>query len=107
MPRGSSPGERRGGRQKGAPNKKTKALRAAVEASGSTPLQVMLSNMRFHEHRAALARRRKDEAGEIASRAAAEESANRAAPYTHSRLTAVQMSGGLTMTHEQALEKLK
>jgi hypothetical protein len=44
--RGSKPGERRGGRVKGVPNKKTAAVLAAVEASGETPLQYMLRVMR-------------------------------------------------------------
>src|SRR5215471_17808437 len=48
--RGSRPGERRGGREKGTPNKRTAALRAALltefERSGGTPLDVMLAVMR-------------------------------------------------------------
>src|SRR5215471_4059104 len=35
MPRGSQPGERRGGRQKGSPNKRTAALRARLAATDS------------------------------------------------------------------------
>src|SRR5262249_35575046 len=35
MPRGSQPGERRGGRQKGTPNKRTAALRACLVATDS------------------------------------------------------------------------
>ena len=43
-------GRKTGGRQKGSLNKKTQALQAKVEASGLTPLDVMLDNMRFaHE----------------------------------------------------------
>ena len=50
MPRGSKPGERRGGRQRGTPNK-TKVLKDAVIAaagvsSGSSPLDFMLRLMR-------------------------------------------------------------
>src|SRR6516162_7220068 len=48
--RGSRPGERHGGREKGTPNKRTAALRAALlaefELSGGTPLDVMLTVMR-------------------------------------------------------------
>lgn len=44
--RGSKPGERRGGRQKGTPNKATAAREAAVKASGLTPLEYMLKIMR-------------------------------------------------------------
>ena len=35
--RGSAPGERRGGRKKGVPNKKTAAVIEAVESSGIKP----------------------------------------------------------------------
>ena len=50
MPRGSKPGERRGGRQKGTPNKstvlKTAALSAASADPTTTPLQFLLGVMR-------------------------------------------------------------
>jgi hypothetical protein len=115
MPRGGARpgtgGRRPGsGRKPGTPNKATIARQAEVKASGLTPLEVMLDNMRFHQQQAALARRRKGKGSreaEIAHRAAAEDSANRAAPYVHPRLSAVQMNGNLTLTHEERLEKLK
>lgn len=34
MPRGSAPGERRGGRQKGTPNKKTQAIQDKLDSIG-------------------------------------------------------------------------
>ena len=37
MPRGSAPGERRGGREAGTPNRRTSALREAIEAEGVDP----------------------------------------------------------------------
>src|SRR3981189_1379877 len=37
MPRGSKPGERRGGRQRGTPNKKTALRNAALAAAASDP----------------------------------------------------------------------
>jgi hypothetical protein len=37
MPRGSKPGERRGGRQRGTPNKKTALRNAAIAAASSNP----------------------------------------------------------------------
>lgn len=37
MARGSAPGERRGGREAGTPNRKTSALREAIEAEGVDP----------------------------------------------------------------------
>jgi hypothetical protein len=50
MPRGSRPGERRGGRQKGTPNKSTVLKKAALSAASAdptiTPLQFLLGVMR-------------------------------------------------------------
>ena len=50
MPRGSKPGERRGGRQRGTPNKKTALVIAAFDAAASnadlTPLDFLLGVMR-------------------------------------------------------------
>jgi hypothetical protein len=37
MPRGSGPGERRGGRQRGTPNKKTALRNAAITAAAANP----------------------------------------------------------------------
>src|SRR5437763_15082749 len=37
MPRGSKPGERRGGRQRGTPNKKTALRNAALAAAAANP----------------------------------------------------------------------
>lgn len=50
MPRGSKPGERRGGRQRGTPNKKTALRNAAIAAAASnpdiSPLDFLLGVMR-------------------------------------------------------------
>src|SRR5215470_19983303 len=50
MPRGSKPGERRGGRQPGTPNKKTALVSAAFDAATSnpdlSPLDFLLGVMR-------------------------------------------------------------
>jgi hypothetical protein len=50
MPRGSKPGERRGGRQKGTPNKSTALKKVALSAASAdptiTPLQFLLGVMR-------------------------------------------------------------
>lgn len=43
--RGAKKGERRGGRQKGTPNKKTAALLEKVEAVGLTPLEFLINTM--------------------------------------------------------------
>ena len=39
--KGSAPGERRGGREKGTPNKKTQQLEEYLDAIGCDPLEVM------------------------------------------------------------------
>ena len=78
MPRGGSkPGERRGGRKKGTPNKKTAAMQAEIAASGETPLQYMLRILR-------------DESVEPSRRDAM---ARSAAPYVHPQLSAVKHGG--------------
>lgn len=41
--RGSAPGERRGGRKKGTPNKKTQEQIETVKATGQTPLEFLTS----------------------------------------------------------------
>jgi len=41
MPRGSKPGERRGGRQKGTPNKKNQALIDRLKELGCDPIEDM------------------------------------------------------------------
>src|SRR6202023_4329473 len=77
--RGSKPGERRGGRKKGTPNKATTAaaIRAEVAASGEIPLDYMLRVMR-------------DETAEPARRDAM---AKAAAPYVHPSLASVRHGG--------------
>ena len=75
--RGSAPGERRGGRQKGTPNKATAAREAEVEASGMTPLDYMLDILR----------------DENASTEDRKWAAQHAAPYVHPRLAQQQFKG--------------
>lgn len=86
--RGSKPGERRGGRQKGTPNKKTvmrtEIAQEALEG-GVTPLEVMLTAMRTLWGTAI-----KD--GVLVDQKAAETAcaiAKDAAPFVHPRLSAV------------------
>lgn len=84
-------GKREGaGRKQGVPNRKTAETVAAVEASGLTPLDYMLSVLR-------------DEAAEREQRMWA---AEKAAPFVHPRLAAIEHSGGMTFTHEDALDEL-
>lgn len=88
MPRG---GKREGaGRKAGEPNKRTKELQAAVEASGETPLAYMLRVMRDSDTDA----QRRDDM------------AKAAAPFVHAKLAAIEHSGDMTMRHEDALEQL-
>lgn len=89
--RGSSPGERRGGRRKGTPNKKTAEHIQKVAASGLTPLDYLLSVMR-------------DTSEALEARL---EAAKAAAPYVHPRLSTIAMSGKMTLSHEERLARLK
>jgi hypothetical protein len=48
MPRGSKPGERRGGRQKGTPNKKTLLRDAALTIAAANPTLSPLGPVGIH-----------------------------------------------------------
>ena len=75
---GGRGGKREGaGRKAGVPNKRTAAIQQAVEQSGMTPLEYLLSVMR-------------DVGEEPRARLAA---AQAAAPYVHAKLSSVEMSG--------------
>lgn len=65
------------GRKPGSPNKKTADLQKAVESSGITPLEYMLSVMRNADT-------------EPRERLAAAQSA---APYVHAKLASIELSG--------------
>lgn len=83
--RGSAPGERRGGRKKGTPNKASAAKEALIAASGLTPLEYMLTVLR-------------DESADSTARM---EAAKSAAPYCHPKRAPVDGEGneaGLTLT---------
>lgn len=75
--RGSKRGERRGGRTKGTPNKKTAERIEAIEASGLVPLDFMLPVLR-------------DEAESMENRMWA---AEKAVPYVHAKLASVEVIG--------------
>lgn len=89
-------GRKTGGRKKGSPNKVKSKLAAKVEAmeaaaaAGETPLDYMLRVMRdpttTHDRRDRLAAA--------------------VAPYVHAKLASIVHSGGLTLTHEDALDAL-
>lgn len=81
---GARPGA---GRPRGAPNKKTRELQKAVEASGITPLDFMLNVMRGQAPAGA------DPATVIAYTTLQFEAAKAAAPYVHPRLATVAHTG--------------
>lgn len=83
MPRGSKPGERRGGRKKGTRNHKIVELEATSAAEGISPLDVMLKAMRMHADAD-----KWDEAANVAKDAA---------PYVHARLSAVELNGRMAI----------
>lgn len=70
-------GRKTGGRTKGVPNKATAAKAAAVEASGLTPLDYMLSVMRDTK----------------AAQDVRLDAANKAAPYVHPKLSSIEHTG--------------
>lgn len=78
------------GRKAGERNKKTAEVVAAVEASGVTPLDYMLTVMR-------------DVASEPATRL---DAAKSAAPYVHSKLSSIEVKANIT-THEASLADLE
>ena len=80
--RGSAPGERRGGRKKGTPNKRTALLHAAIERAGVTPLEYLLNILR-------------DDKGDPALRF---EAAKAAAPYVHPRLAQIESKSEVEIT---------
>ncbi len=94
--RGSAPGERRGGRRKGTPNKATAAREAEIAASGMTPRDYMLAVLR-------------DEDASIKERMWA---AVAAAPYCHAKPRPVAANAGgvevqvVHITHEERLAEL-
>ncbi|WP_152048263.1 hypothetical protein [Aureimonas psammosilenae] len=79
------------GRPAGAINKRTQAQAEAVEATGISPLDYLLSVMRNAEN---------DDDTRI-------EAAKAAAPYVHAKLASVEVSGKLTISHEDALAALE
>ena len=83
---GARPGS---GRKPGSPNKRTAEVVKAVEESGMTPLEYMLSVMR-------------NELNEPRERLSA---AAQAAPYVHAKLSSIEMNAKVT-NHEASLDDL-
>lgn len=130
MPRG---GKREGaGRPQGAVTKRTREIADRALAEGKAPLEIMLDNMRHFQQVAldaeavlegltaaefagtvnaetpeeqfkALLAQVKKTAG---FRQMAQECARDASPYLHPRLSTVEHSGKLTLSHEDALKEL-
>lgn len=89
------------GRPKGSVNKRTIAAKEKIERSGLTPLEFMLRTMKAPYPRNATPAQR------LAHDAMRHQAARDAAPYVHARLSSVQVSGGLKLNHEQALDELE
>lgn len=88
MPRG---GKREGaGRKVGAVTSRTREIADNAAADGLTPLDYMLQVLRNEE----------------ASKDDRMWAAEKAAPFVHPKLAAVEHSGGMTFTHEDALDEL-
>jgi hypothetical protein len=83
-------GKKTGGRKKGTPNKASAARAEEIAASGLTPLDFMLQVLR-------------DESNPQDVRL---DAASKAAPFVHPKLAAIEHSGGMTLTHEEALDEL-
>lgn len=82
---GARPGS---GRKPGSPNKRTQALQIAVQESGITPLEYLLSIVR-------------DVNQEPRDRMTA---ATAAAPYVHAKLSAVTLAGDINHSHRGFVE---
>ena len=90
---GSKPGERRGGRQKGAANKRTREIADKAVKGGITPLEVLLEEMRIMHKTVSESRASDDfdaqtlvmQVSELRSLAQA------AAPFIHPRLQSSQV----------------
>lgn len=91
MARGSKPGERRGGRTKGQPNRKNRETIAKAEALGITPLEVMLEAMMAHYRLGNL-----DEAAL---------KAKEAAPYVHPKLASVEQKNTGEITVHSGVDR--
>lgn len=81
---GSRPGS---GRKAGVPNKRTQEVQAAVEASGITPLEYMLSVMRSE------APDTDDPVVLMRHIEARMDAAKAAAPYVHAKLASIEHTG--------------
>ena len=81
------------GRKKNAPNKASALREARIAASGVTPLDVMIMDMRFHYDLYQEALAKQDIATAKVELKEARDAAKDAAPYTHPRLAAIEHMG--------------
>ena len=125
MARGSKPGERRGGRAKGTPNKRTAEQRQEIQAyiaqqvtetpvrASSDPVEAILelTEWAMNEFRAAISR---DEEGNVIPELAqlkaklglvAADWASKAAPYIRPRLNAVEARVNVNVTIFERIER--
>ena len=96
------------GRKKNTPNKANALREARIAASGVTPLDVMIQDMRFHYDLYQEAMANRDIASAKAELKEARDAAKDAAPYTHPRLAAVEHmgKGGGPIEYSDAKERL-
>lgn len=118
MPRGSKPGERRGGRKKGTPNKRSAEMVALAQQLNVDPVsgQIELAAWALNEWRkltempAARTPERQLERAALMTQRAEQASAYlaKAAPYIRPRLAVVDASDRRRLkTHEEALAELE
>jgi hypothetical protein len=100
---GSKPGERRGGRERGTPNKRTQEREAAVQEA-ARKLEAVIPNAFEGDSHAFLVSIYKDPAHPIERRL---DAAKAAIPYERPRLSTTELSGTLGIkSHEEALRDL-
>lgn len=87
---GARPGA---GRKKGSPNKASQKRQEQIASTGSTPLDVIIRRMRYHESLAIQALEAKDTAEGERHLREADDAARAAAPYVHPKLQAIQHTG--------------
>jgi hypothetical protein len=96
MPKGSRPGERRGGRAKGTRNKAKANRELAIQIAGIEPKQFLLNGLAFFQKQIAAEQAKGDRADDkviATAYAAGREYAKDAAPFCHARLSAVELAG--------------
>lgn len=96
MSRGSKPGERRGGRQKGVPNKKNQETIERAAAAGLLP----------HEFLLAVSQGQPVD-GYVPTFEERMKAALGAAPYYAPKLSSVDMKADVSISHEDALNELE